>query len=279
MNTPVTITFNSEEFSALLQMTGYAIGAAARQGDDAEAFRPLANQVRKALQQDPAVPVPTSATPPAIVTSIKLPLDDKSWTDEWDTSINLIEATAYGHLGTPEGLLLQMYHEGSDATGDGYGGWLCKNVCRPPLLTKTMVFEYIVVIDDATLQSAQVIETDHKTTDAAGWTYDGSLQFNIADNWMVEISAPWKKTGIRVPAPTPGVPMQVSILYTQDYAAHTITFVSITVDGAESAIGLTYNAQQVGWAPGEIVTQLQQCNRSIPGGYTLKFPRVGYLLQ
>lgn len=218
---------------------------------------------------------------PTITTTIELPLDDQSWTDEWDKAINPIEATAYGHLSTPRGLTLQMYHEGNAAEGNGYGGWLCKNVCRLPLETETIAFQYRVVIDEATLLSAQVIETDMKATDSRQRTYDGSLQFNIAKGWLVEIGDPWQSTGIHVPPPEPNRPMKVLVLYGLDYQVEkpTIRFESIRVDGIDYAIGATFDAQEVGWDKSQIVTQLQQCNRSVPGGYTLTFPMVGYLLR
>lgn len=209
--------------------------------------------------------------------SITLSQRQQDWTDEWNTSINPIQATSYFHLATPQGLLLQM------CSNVAYGGWLAKNVVPLPAQTATVTFQYQITIDPATPISAQVIETDMKLTDAAGYTYDGSFQFNIAAGWKVQVSGPWQDTGVSILPFAVGATYTVTIAYALDYVAHTITFVSLTVASATVSnnyvINKTFAAAQVGWGKNQIVTQLQQCANAHPSGYTLLFPNLGYTLQ
>lgn len=209
---------------------------------------------------------------PTVKTTITLDLSQSAWTDEWDTSINPNQATTYGHLATSTGLMLQMYSK------IPYGGWLCKGVCPLPLQAKDVTFNYALIVDPAII-SAQVVETDMKITDSAGWTYDGSFQWNVAKGWMAQVGNPWVDTGVKAIPPVPGVPMVVSVSYKMDYSAHSIRINSVTVDNNVGQIGVVLPAKQCGWAKSEIVTQLQQCSNANPGGYSLAFPYVSYVLS
>lgn len=212
-------------------------------------------------------------SPIAPVQTILGPLDQTVWTDEWDASINPRKASSYGHLQTPDGLILQMR---SDVP---YGGWLCKNVQPLPVKAQNITLAYTLMIDEATPLCAQVIETDAKITDDAGWLYDGSFQFNIAQNWALQIGASWKDTGQKCDPLTPYSPIRVAIAYKLDYVAHSITVVSAS-DGAKTyPIGVTAPAKQSGWARSQIVTQLQQCSNDKPGGYTVRIGNIRYNLS
>ena len=196
-------------------------------------------------------------------------LENALWTDEWSTSINPVQATAYGHVATPEGLVLQM------CSNVPYGGWLCKQVSPLYKQSQQITLAYTLAIDSATPLCAQVVETDMKLTDAEGWTYDGSLQFNIAERWMIHTGDPWKDTGIRIPL-TPNKNTIVEIAYHLDYALKTLTYESITVDLESVGLNITLPAHKMGWAPNQIVTQIQQCNNNAKGGYSLRFPNIEY---
>lgn len=200
------------------------------------------------------------------------PLDQTLWSEEWSPSINPTEATTYGHLQTPNGLIMQMFSKVP------WGGWLLKNVQPLILKANRIVFAYTLMIDAATLLSAQVIETDAKITDADGWLYDGSCQINIAEGWVVQVGAPWKDA-VQIDPLVPYVPVRIAIEYALDYVAHTIAVVSVSVGPKTYPIGITAPAKQSGWARSQIVTQLQQCSTKQPGGYTLRFSTITYVLS
>lgn len=198
------------------------------------------------------------------------------WTAHVGPTINPVPPTAYTAINLPDSLALYCI-------GPAYGGWLAN--CAQPLLApfQNIVWHYSVTIDKATLQCAQVIETDFKITDSAGWTYDGSGQWNIAEGWMFQINNPWVDTGIKLQTPpTPGVPMDVWIRATLDYGKHTITMQSVTAQGAKTAIPAavaTIPAKQMGWGINTILPQLQQCTNGKPGAYSLEFKNVGFDLS
>ncbi len=207
---------------------------------------------------------------PAPVTTTIGPLDATGWEPVWNAAINPAEATAYGSLLTPAGLCLQMYSK------IPYGAWLAKNIQPLPRQAASITFRYDLTIDQPTLYSAQVIETDSKITDSAGWTYCDGFQINIAKGWLIQVGAPWQDTPVKLPPPIPGVPMRLAICYTLDYAKHSALVVGVVVNGKDFPIGMTIPAKQEGWAHSEIVTQLQQCNRGVPGGYTITLANIHY---
>lgn len=207
-------------------------------------------------------------------------LENIKWSDMWTAPINPVEAASYGHVQTGGKLLLNMNSNVPGAPYKPYGGWLCKNAIPLPVQAATIAFNYSVEIDEATLQCAQVIETDLKITDFAGWTYDGSFQWNISKGWLAQIGSPWQDTSVGLAAPpTPHVALRVQIQYVLDYTKHTITVASVSINGAVQKIGVTTAAKQIGWTAGQLIAQLQQCNNNIPGFYTLAFSDIGYKLQ
>jgi hypothetical protein len=140
------------------------------------------------------------------------------------------------------------------------------------------------MIDDATPVIAQVIETDAKITDCMGWTYDLSAQFNIARDWLFQVDDEqwtWMDTNVTIPPLEPLQPAQVLIEYELDYAAHKSAILAIEVDDRCYRLDpvLWIPARQIGWDKSEIVTQLQQVNNAFPGGYGLRFSKIGYRLH
>lgn len=194
-------------------------------------------------------------------------LENDTWTKETGPSINPVTADNYNIVQGNGALSLIM------CSSKPYSGWLAKNVQALPFAAKNFVFSYTVMIDDATLACAQVIETDSKITDADGWTYDCSLQFNLAKGWMIQVGDPWVDTGIQVVGFPSYEKIPVSIESSVDYANHQSIITRITVDGSAFPVPTTLMqcAKQESWAPSQIVTQLQQVNNSQPGGYTLRF--------
>lgn len=185
------------------------------------------------------------------------------WTPEWSTDINPVQPSLFEIQQFAGGL--QIF-----CAGQAYAGALAKGVNPLPMQLPKLTFDYTVTIDPS-IDMAQVIETDTKITDAAGWTYDGSLQFNIAEGWMVQVNNPWVDTGAKLPLAIE--PNAVSVAYLLDFTAHTIV--------VESINGKPLNqppipAKQMGWAPSEIVTQLQLCTGAKDGCYDLQFSAISY---
>lgn len=157
--------------------------------------------------------------------------------------------------------------------GKAYAGALAAAVNPLMIPSQKITFQYTVTID-ASIEKAQVIETDTKITDANGWTYDGSLQFNISEGWMIQLGNPWADTGVILPL-NQGA-NDVTIVYSLDYNANTITVQ--TVNG--KSLGAKPNpAKQIGWQNSSIVTQLQLCLGSTGGVYDLIFSGISYTGQ
>lgn len=183
------------------------------------------------------------------------------WTPEWSTDINPVQPSLF-QIQQFAGSL-QIFCAGSP-----YAGALAKGVNPLPMQLPKLTFNYAVTIDPS-FDMAQVIETDTKITDAAGWTYDGSLQFNIAEGWMVQVGDPWVDTGVKLPLRIGA--NSVSIEYDLDFTAHTI---AISMQGEQ--VSKPSPAKQMGWTPSEIVTQLQLCTGAKGGCYDLQFSAISY---
>jgi hypothetical protein len=205
-------------------------------------------------------------------------LENDPWEPVLGPDINPVDADTWQALNTPAGLVLSMM------STQPYGGWLAKRVSPLVFAAPRILFGYTMMIDDATPLIAQVAETDTKITDDQGWTYDLSAQWNIANGWMFQVDNQdwtWIDTGIQIPAPAPLEDNRIEIEYQIDYQTHTSSIVSVSADGERYAIDPEFHhirARQVGWARNEIVSQLQQCNNATPGGYSLRFREIGYLL-
>lgn len=183
------------------------------------------------------------------------------WTPEWSTDINPVQPSLFQIQQFAGGL--QIF-----CAGPAYAGALAKGVNSLPAQLPKLTFNYTATIDPS-IDMAQVIETDTKITDTAGWTYDGSLQFNIAEGWMVQVGDPWVDTGIKLPLRIGTNP--VSIGYDLDFTAHTIA-----ISMQDEQISKPSPAKQMGWTPSGIVTQLQLCTGAKGGCYDLQFSNISY---
>jgi hypothetical protein len=203
---------------------------------------------------------------------------EQGWTKQWSPDINPKEATGYDFVQLPDGLRLYC-------TGPKYGGWLCRYVLPLVYPFTRISFSYNLMIDDATAQQAQIIETDSKITDAAGWTYDLSAQWNIQKGWMFQIDDKdwqWTDTGIKIVPPKANEWTAISIEYLLDYANHTSSIDTVTVDGKLFTVPESLQripAKQVGWQPSTIVLQLQQCNNALEGAHSQKFGKISYQMK
>lgn len=191
-------------------------------------------------------------------------LEAGPWTSQSGPSINPTPPTSFVIEQLPGELLIAN-------AGPKFAGALAKQSNPLPWPTRLITFGYAVKFGDD-IAFAQVIETDAKITDAAGWTYDGSFQWNVASGWMAQIGSPWLDTGVKIPL-APDQWNRVAIVYQLDYVAHTLTVVSVN----GQAISLpAVAAKQLGWGVREIVTQLQLCTNGQGGAYTARFQAVGY---
>ena len=200
------------------------------------------------------------------------------WTKEWSKDINAVEPDGYDFIQTTDGIRLYT-------VGHAYAGWLAKFV-SPLLFPFTKIlFNYSLNIDDATPQQAQVIETDSKITDAAGWTYDLSAQLNIQKGWMFQVddaAGDWVDTVIKIPALKPNTVTPFSIAYVLDYVNHVSSVTSVSVGQTPFQVPVNLQkipAKRIGWQPSTVVTQLQGCNNGLPyGAHSWKISQCGYTM-
>jgi hypothetical protein len=189
---------------------------------------------------------------------------DGLWTPEWDPTINPKQPTGFAVEKTASGLVIVCDGQpDSGALGKCTSQWLNPSA--------SVEFGCTVKFGDD-IQYAQVIEMDSKFTDASGFTYDGSFQFNVANGWMTQINNPWVNTGVPIPLEI-DIENGVAIRYGFDYVNKNIRFAS--ANGKPIAMP-AIPAQNHGWAPNTIVTQLQLCIASVAGAYSVEFSGIGY---
>lgn len=204
-------------------------------------------------------------------------LELKEWTDVVGLDINDPPADNYGIVQTSDSLNLIM------CSSKPYSGWLAKHVESLPVFASSITFHYRMMIDEC-IACAQVVETDTKLTDDEGWTYDLSAQWNVANDWMFQVDNEhwtWEDSGVRIESPLPYHPADFKIEYLLDYNDKNSSIPAVWAFGSRYPLPHPpwIPAKHVGWANDEIVTQLQQCNNAQPGGYTLRFAEIGYVLS
>lgn len=224
------------------------------------------------ISQSTPTPAAASYSYTATVANVDL---QPGWTAQVGPTINPVSPNGYDVVQESNGIRLFC-------DGPAYSGWLAKQVnALLPGMTKISV-AYNLTIDDATQTEAQVVEFDSKFTDAAGYTYDGSAQWNIAEAWMFQTdnsSGTWTDTGVKMAAPMPNVSVAVKIDYVLDYVNHNLTITGVTVNGTYSALSITLPAKQSGWAASQIVTQAQQVIGATAGAYSIKIAAITYTLS
>lgn len=233
-----------------------------------------------ALLTAPLAPVqPTPASNP--------PASLGSWSAQWSPSINPVAPSSFLVEPASDGTGLDLW-----CAGPPYSGALAKLVSPLVYPSPSLQFSYLLWFDESAVGYGQVVETDTKVTDSAGWTYDGSFQFNIAEgspasggiggpsapvSWMTQIGNPWQDTGVRVGL-VPGQGNLVTVTYKLDYTGHTMTVVGVAVGQAamQAIILPAIPAKQLGWQPSQVVTQLQLCVGKSGGAYRVRLGQVGY---
>jgi hypothetical protein len=213
-------------------------------------------------------------------------LENANWEAHVGPDINDPPADAYHIVQYNQALSLTM------CSAKPYSGWLAKHV--EPLYIEAGIFrfKFTLMIDDATLACAQVAETDVKITDDDSYTYDFSAQLNLAKGWLFQVDQyienpdgtwkwTWADTNVQIPALKPYWEYHFEIEHLADYTKKSSAISALIVDGKRYDIvpQIWIPAKKVGWAPGEAVFQLQQCNNASPGGYTLRFNDIGYVFD
>jgi hypothetical protein len=203
-----------------------------------------------------------------------LNLEQDDWSSVVGPTINPLSPSAYKAVNTKSELRLYVI-------GAPDAGWLAKHVA-PFVQVPAITFRYDLDPDTATASNAQVIETDSKFTDAAGWTYDGSCQLNLAEGGMWQIAnaaGAWVDTGIKSGiVPERWTPIE--IVYALDFVNRAISVQSISSDGVLESVPAALQsvpAKQVGWEPNQIVTQLQQVLNSTGSAYSVGFRNISYI--
>jgi hypothetical protein len=191
---------------------------------------------------------------------------DGIWTPEWDPTINPKQPTAFTIEKTLAGLELVC-----DGPPDSGQLAKCVSIWLSQSQVPNIEFDLEEYFGDD-IEYAQVIESDTKFTDASGFTYDGSFQLNIAEGWIAQIGNPWKNTPAKFPL-TVDTWNGLAIRYGFDYINHELTIPS--ANGQLLAMP-AIPAQNVGWAPNTIVTQLQLCIGAVAGAYSVAFRGIGY---
>ncbi len=164
-----------------------------------------------------------------------------------------------------------------------YGARLWNQVNKLLFKSTSVVSSYSFKVTATTKLYGQVIETDTKFTDDAGWTYPGDFQWNIGEGWAAQSGNPWFDLGIKMPEPVNGQEVKVSIHRIIDYKAHIITTTQVDVDGINykptTLIAIPAKQMSPVWASMEIVDQLQMCTNRLVGGYSVGFNYMGHVLS
>lgn len=189
------------------------------------------------------------------------------WTTASGPSINPVAPAAFNVEQWNGGLTTVI-------AGLPYSGALAKCPLPLPPGVSNFTLSYQIRPDMDAEEFSQIHETDLILVDAAGSWYNGSCQKNNAEGGMwqvVNAAGSWVDTGFK-----PGLfaPMQwtpVSVVYKVNWGVG-ISMVSITDNGTTFQIPSTLQnlplKTGMGWAPNEIVIQVQECLNGSAGAYT-----------
>lgn len=141
-----------------------------------------------------------------------------------------------------------------------------------------LTFEYELCTDGKAPSLAQAIETDLLYCDAAGYKYNGSLQNNYQQGGQIQVAnaaGNWVDAGVVEGKYAPNQWHSVSIAYLISTVAHTLTYVSITIDNVVYPLGQTVAAQLMSpaWMPG-VYNQLQLDLAAAGGAYSVGFKNI-----
>jgi hypothetical protein len=198
-------------------------------------------------------------------------IETGTFTSEWSPSINPAKPDSFTIEPGAQGELIIVC---SSLPTNPFAGALAKTSLPwlAGMQTPNVSASYQFKFDDS-VNYGQVVETDWKFTDANGWTYDGSFQWNIASGWIAQFGSPWVNAGFTGKF-TQGLWNQVSVQYKIDYANHTIQIVAINGTPVTCA---PVPAKQIGWGKNEAVGQFQLCTASKGGAYEVQFTGIAVM--
>jgi hypothetical protein len=181
----------------------------------------------------------------------------------------------FNAVSDPSGISIQVGHFAKQVAGS-----LIKIPSPLPYQATNIVCNAEAFIDSATPLCALLIEVTSKFVDSEGWVYPGNFQFNLSKNWAPETGSPFVSSGLGLIPPIPYTPFKLSIDFSLDYVAKTITTNGFTYDGLLYLIGKTTPAVQLKWSPLQIVTQLQlTTNGRYGAGFTVHYNSLTYNLS
>jgi hypothetical protein len=162
----------------------------------------------------------------------------------------------------------------------GSAGLTKFEVTLPPNFSQ-FILSYDINPDFSATTLSLVHETDLIIVGIDGSWYNGSCQKNNAQGGMWQIpdaSGNWQTTGFKPGLFPSGTWTSVKVKYTVNWTAKTISTVSIQ-DGATvfpilSAMQTTPAKQGMGWQPGILVGQIQDCLK-LAGTYSRSMRNVG----
>jgi hypothetical protein len=158
-----------------------------------------------------------------------------------------------------------------------YCDWLAGISLPLPTNTGNVEMHLVFALDANTLTNTQAIETDTKITDANKITYNGSLQFDYSQSptlMFVQIDKAgggWVNTGISLPKWTPNVTHTEDVYYSFNSTAKTYSVLQVVLDGVVYPTPASLHnlpGTNAGWAPSEILPQLQQDTNTKGGTWT-----------
>lgn len=184
-------------------------------------------------------------------------LEASLWTSESGPSINPAPPEDFQVQYT--GKELQLFLRGAAGV---YGGALAKGVQKLPTQSKKMQLSLEVFFCQDLLEFGQVLEMDTKVTDCEGWTYPGDFQL-LVPSWQPQIGNPWFNYG-EPKTLFAGIWNRIKVAYELDYKNHTIR-----INNSDPL-----PAKQEGWAPAEIVSQLQLCSNGQEDYHTVYYNNI-----
>jgi hypothetical protein len=167
------------------------------------------------------------------------------WTAVWNSAINPTEPTFYAVQANVDGSV-ELFVSGPAVAGATGAGALAKGVVSSPAIPfSQLTTNVLVTVDDS--PARQWIEIDTRLTTADGFTYPGDMDIGLDGTVRVgDISGVWHVSPVKLAPFQPWTATPLSILKTYDFTKKTVTM-----------FGMTFPAANIGWAPNEIVNQIQ----------------------
>jgi len=181
------------------------------------------------------------------------------WTAIWNAAINPTKPDFFAlEQDIVGGLALTV--AGPAVTGSTGAGAMLKGVVSglPALPFSLLTTSLNVMVDSS--PARQWIEIDTRLTTADGFTYPGDMHIGTDGTVEVgDIQGVWHKSSVKVAPLQPWISTPQSIVKTYDFVKKTV-----------SMFGMIFPAANIGWAPSQIVNQLQ-IDQSPQGGTCMAY--------